>query len=724
MKIQHMGFNQKFLALAFLAAFGSAHADDDELTQLIKPDSTVVSVGAGTVSGDSKDRTVFSQYNGWRKNDASLLLDFNLIRRDEATGFWTRAEGRNIGLDNRELRFSQQKQGDWKYSAEYSELVRHDPRTINTNLLGAGTSTPTVVNLATPGTGSDLNLDLKRKGLTLSAEKWLTSNLLFEASFKNENKDGARLSGIGNYCSNVIGSLINTCAGTTGALLMLPEPINSTTRQFEVRLNYSGDSLTLNGGYYGSFFTNANGSLTPSVSGNWGPFTALEPGPTLGGLLTRPLALPPDNQAHQLYFAGNYAFTPKMRATFKVAYTHATQNEDFGSVGLAGAPAGVGGLGGVMDTTLAQLGFSGRPLAAAPKLSVNANWRYENKKDKTPLAAYSDNGVAPYTPGLATNASRSSEKANGKLEATYQLPDNYRATLGVDYAYVHRNRPVDSATIPAASFTALREETEELGYRAELRRSMSETLNAGISYGQSKRDGDQWLQLVAGYPANAINAPLGTAPMTMMDRQRDKLKLSADWMPTSALSLQFMLEDGTDKYSGPVGKGLHDSGMRSYGVDAVLTLSDAWKLTGYVNRGEQTLHMDHNAGYILALDNVNTSVGVGVVGKPSANFELGADLSYMDDSNRYNQSMATGAAIVDGLPDVTYRVTSLKLFGKYALDKTADIRVDLVHQSAKFNEWTWGNAGVPFAYSDNTTVGMQPNQSVTFLGARYIYKFK
>ena len=156
-----------------------------------------------------------------------------------------------------------------------------------------------------------------------------------------------------------------------------------------------------------------------------------------------------------------------------------------------------------------------------------------------------------------------------------------------------------------------------------------------------------------------------------------------------------------------------------------VSTSENWKLTGYANQASQTLHVDHNIGYMAELENVNTSLGIGVVGKPSSKLELGGELSSMDDSNRYKQSMATGAAIVGGgLPDVTYRVTSLKLFGKYALQKNANIRVDLVHQSVQFNEWSWGYNGTPFAYSDNTSVSMQQNQSVTFLGARYIYKFR
>jgi hypothetical protein len=31
---------------------------------------------------------------------------------------------------------------------------------------------------------------------------------------------------------------------------------------------------------------------------------------------------------------------------------------------------------------------------------------------------------------------------------------------------------------------------------------------------------------------------------------------------------------------------------------------------------------------------------------------------------------------------------------------------------------------VPFVYSDNTTVGLNPNQNVTFVGVRYIYRWQ
>lgn len=727
---QNFAFSQTLLALSLLAAFGPLHAEEDALVQLSKPESSI-SIGLASASGNSQDRTIFGQYNGMRKDSGRLLLDVDVIKRDDATGTWTILQGRNLGLDNRELGATYWKQGDWKVSAEYNEITRRDPRSINTNLQNAGTTTPSVVSLPAPSTGNQLNLDTQRKGATLSAEKWLAPNLLFEASFKSEDKQGARMFGRGIACG-AFAALRNACGAaatpqslltsTNTAFLMLPEPINSTTKQFEAKLNYSGEKFLLSGGYYGSFYSNDNGSLNPALSGNLvnSNGVAYVPDATLRGFLQQPIALPPDNQAHQFYLSGNYALAPTTRATFKVTYTHATQDRDFTAAGLAGAPAGLANLGGEVNNTLAQFGLTARPMA---KLSLLTNLRYEDKQDKTPIALYNLTGT-----NLYTNTQFSSKKLTGKAEASYQLPDNYRATLGVDYQQVKRDRPVNTTVIDGLS--ALREETQEEGYRLELRRSMSETLNAGISYVNSKRDGSNWLSVVpgAGFPTVAdstIYSRNGSFPMTLEDRQRDKVKITADWTPLAALSLQFLLEDGKDTYTAPTEKGLRDTGMKTYGVDAAWKLSDAWKLNGYWSLGKQTLHIDHSTGYLAELENTNTTFGLGVNGKPSALLEVGADLSLMNDNNRYQQAMSNGTALAGGgLPDVKYRQTKLKLFGKYTMEKNADLRVDLVRQRAKLEEWTWGYNGIPFAYSDNTSVSMQPNQNVTYLGAVYIYRMR
>lgn len=720
---QHHGFGKTLMGLTVLTAFGMAQAEEgDELAQYIKPESSV-SIGLGGSSGNSQERALFGQYNGMRHQNGVLLLDIDLFNREETTGKWTTLEGHNLGLSDRDLLFSQEKQGDWRYSAEYSQLSRYYPRTINTGMLGVGTATPTIVALPSQGSGTDLDFKTQRERIGLGIEKWLGPSLQLEANFRTEDKTGERLYGRGLNCS-ATASIV--CSANSGALLLLPEPINSTTRQIEAKLNFSGEKFLLSAGYYGSFYNNTYGSLNPTVSGNlWQPNgavldTSVNPGAQVLGYMQQPMALPPDNQAHQLSLSGNYIFTQKTRATFKYAYTQARQNDNFAGMGLTGGPSGDDDLGGKVDTTLAQFGVTTRP---ADKLSLLANIRYEDRKDKTPINFFSP-------PPGGTNTTSSLTKTNAKVEAGLQLPDNYRATLGVDYEIVNHGIPVSTYT--PGGLTLLREETQETSYRLELRRPLSETFTGAVSYIASRRDGSSWLNAIAGTPpisddtAAALGGGRPVTPSMLMNRERDKVKLMADWSATSRLSLQFILEEGRDRYDVPdtgISRGLQQTGNSFYSVDAVLNISEDWKLTGYWSQGNQATNVNHSL-YLAQLETINTSIGIGLAGKPAKRLEVGADLSYMKDNNRYVQNVSAATTQPYDLPDVLYRLTSYKLFGKYALEKNSDVRVDLVHQRAKLDEWTWGYAGVPFFVSDYTTISMDPEQHVTFVGVSYIYKWQ
>jgi hypothetical protein len=74
------------------------------------------------------------------------------------------------------------------------------------------------------------------------------------------------------------------------------------------------------------------------------------------------------------------------------------------------------------------------------------------------------------------------------------------------------------------------------------------------------------------------------------------------------------------------------------------------------------------------------------------------------------------------LPDINYNTTKLNMFGRYELDKKSSVLVNVVYQKFESDDWQWGYNGVPFVYSDNTTVS-NPNQTLTFLGVSYNYKF-
>lgn len=769
-----IGLSQTVLSLAVLAAFAPAQAQELDATGM------TMSVGVGVATGDEKDRARFGMFNGLRTEKGNAILGFGYLDGDANSGRWFSVEGRNLGLDNAELGFSYRRLGDLKLSGEYSELTRHDPRTINTALVGLGTTTPTVVGLAAPGTGAERNLSLKRKGISFSGEKWFDGRLQMEVSFKNEEKEGARLFGIGYSCTANSAQLAAnpSCASTNAAgtitgnaIFMLPEPVNSTHRQVEVKLNWAGDRLNLTGGYYASIYTNANGNITPTLpatgfvnvlgqSSVGGVGVTLDP--VLRANMQLPIALWPDNQAQQIYLSGNYKVTAGTRINFKYAYTHAKQNEGFLNMGLPGGPRT--SLGGEVNSTKAQIGFSAHPLKP---LHLHGDLKYEDRNDKTPIALYNTErvGTAPaYRDGVFTNGQYSPKKLHGKLEASYKLPQSLLLVGGVEYE--HEDLGKLTETVNVAGLSGIRQKLEETGYRLELKKTMSETFNGSISYKSSERKGDSpWLKLLSlscqgqGGLSNAgtgaieadVNllsvttcatfnngiAGLSTArpifPFLFTDRKRDKLKAMGTWTPNERLALTFFVEDGKDGYTAPVSDhGLRDTGFRMYSADLSYAVSDDWKVNAYASRGDYKTSAGHSTGYDATLKDTADSFGVGFSGRLAGRWMVGGDLTYLDDRLVYKQDPDPNASAnnkaylnaVGGLPDVTYQLLRLKLFGEYRVDKQSSVRLDLVHQRTKFNEWTWSYNGTPFFYNDNTTLSAKENQSVTYFGASYVYRYR
>jgi MtrB/PioB family decaheme-associated outer membrane protein len=717
-----IGGSRKLVFVAVLAAVGSAQAEDQSVATLSNPDVAMFSAGVGWSSGDSADRALFGQYNGLRVNDVNALLDYLYIRRTD-DGLWTTSQGTNLGLDVLDFNFGQEKQGDWKYRLDYDQMVWRDPRTINTPLQGVGSSSPSIVNsLAAPGSGPNYDLTIRRKGLTLGASKWLAPNVSFEASYKYEEKEGSQLSGIGGYCSDTISPVCAGAAGTVSALYLVPLPIKSNTQQFEAKLTLVGESAGATIGYYGSFYDNSNSVLTPQFP--YGAGTLTNTGQMLGplaALLGQPLALPPDNRANQVYLSGYATLPLNTRVSAKVTYTNAVQNQSYPSPLLVGAYPGLSSLNGEVDSTRVYVGLTSRPL---PKLTIDGNVHWDDRVNHTDLGNY----VVGPGGALYTNWPDQSNVGSAKLEAGYQVSEVDRASIGGDYSRINRDRPVSTTYISPYSMAAMRETMNEWGVYAEWRRAMSETLNGAIQYRYSDREGWHWYALdqAAGYPYvsyGSLGTSTGIFPATMLDRIRNAVKVTGDWSPTDALSFNLSAEGGRDSYNRPADGGLHDADFQLYNLDAAYTLTENWKLTGYASWGKQTLNQQQAIGYIAQLEQVNTALGLGVVGMIKAGLQVGGDLSYLEDNNKYNLSMTTGAP-VSNLPDNTYRATLLKLYGTYALDKKSDLRVDLIQQWAQYHDFTWGYNDVPFTYSDNSTVTIQPTQNVTFIGARYIYKFK
>ena len=731
------GLRRSVLALAVCAAFGAVQAQEKK--EAAEEKSSIetqasVEVGAAGVSGSSSDRAFWGEYNGMRDQNAYGLFNLDYSRRDSATGTWLEIIGTNLGLQTRELGLLWKQQGNWNLWANYGELLRVNPYTVNTGVTGIGSASPTATYLSGgAGSGADQDLSTKRRGLGLGGSKWLTPELEFEAKFSSENKSGSQLFGIGNNCPSVVAPGCSFTPGvTTGsAVLFYPQPIDYNHSQVEARLNYAGQALQLTGGYYGSFFSNQNGAMYPGVPGtlNNPVNTPLPLGPGLGAILSNAVALPPDNQYNNFDLAGSYAFASWLRANFKLAYSQGKQNQDFAGAGLAGAPTGIGNLNGEVTGKLAQVRLAANPIA---KLSLVAEYRYSDNEDKTPVADYNVVGATKFT-----NQTVSREVNAGKLEATYRFPWAVQGMAGLGYTSIDRG-----AYTPTASYvgtSALRQTTDETTWWVQVRRSMTETINGSISYSSSKRDGSDWLAPAPGGvglvtvtdPASQLGASAIYMP-TLADRDRDKLRFLFTWMATDSLTVQLSADVGKDKYNAPTQFALQETKFDLYSLDVNYALSEAWNISGYLSTGSQKLNQARPAGYILAFDDSSFNAGIGFTGKPSEKTQVGGTLSYISNVDKYAQTLGADAApgsaqllaATGGLPDITYRRTELRLYGSYTYNDRSKVRLDAAYQWLTYNDWGYAYNGVPFLYSDNTTVYLQPSQNVGYIGVSYIYSWK
>ncbi len=677
------------MALLALSLPALAAESGDEVAELIKPDSTI-SAGFGYLSDDSRR---FGQYTGLDDEGAYGLAEANIAHRFDKTGTWILFEGRNLGLDNRDLQFEVRRQGSWGIFLEYSQIPRLEPFTAITAVTGIGTPNLSVPAVSTPGVPVELKTEREVFGFGFDVA--FADKFDFQLRAQQQEKNGERIFARGT-------------TGGTGLFQFIPEPIDSTTRMLETTFGFTDKKLQLSGGYYGTMYDNHNPALYITETG----------GATgLGGFT--PMALPPGNEAHQLYLAGGYSFTENARSTFKAAYTHATQDETF----ILPSPAtGRTDLGGVVDTTLVQAGFTARPL---PKLSLLANLRHENRDDKTPVVDYFT--VTTGTTFTGENEPRSIKTNAAKLEASYALPWALRTTAGVDYDMKERN-------YSAVRVVSARTETEEMSYRLALRRSISDTITGSLGVIRSLRDGSEYLTTVLVSGATGSNL---IAPIHYADRERDKVQITLNWMPFEPLSVQMVADSARDDYTARTAQNLgpRNGTAENYALDATYVFSETWQLTAWASRNKNKLDQStceaaSSAGvcpntvtdpfWQVTLRNLGNSGGLGLRTKPIAKLELGVDLQHSIYDDEYRQVATTpGATVATYIPDIETRITTIKLTAKYALMKSAGVRFDYAFQRWTSDDWTWTS----WTYSDGTKLIQEPVQTVHFFGVSGYYRW-
>ena len=601
-------------ALATLAFAPAAYALDDADRALMQPTSSV-EVGIGNVSDHSAK---FGEYNGLYDKGAYAIGNFDLKGgAGDASAFRWRITGKDIGLENRNLGAEVGEQGRYRVSYGYDELKRDFADDFKTFYNGYGSTTLTLpanypaaatrlnltgtavqmlsnwANLQSPyataacattggvptaacqGPGYLIpaamrnpgDMATKRTRNDAGLSYFITPEWEFKANVRSEHKDGVKLTGYG--------------VNGPGRGLMLPEPIDSTTDNYEAGIGYVGKGGYMNFGYAGSSYRNAI-NLWTAENPFWGAAAAsgalATASPAMQGNIAR-LTGAPDNQMHQFNMSGGVYFSPKTKLVLAGSYGLSTQNENY-NVNYP-APA-------IIPTTSANAKIINTSFLArlttkpAKDWNINAAFKYDNRDNQTPSNLYAvpgtDNPVvncnAAFTsciPNLArmkVNEPLSRKTQKFSIDADYALNRNSGITLGFERIDLEYYSHAEEAPVGA-------DKSKENTWRLDYRNDLSERWSTRVGYSRSERRIGEYNESTASgnvalpwspVPVMTEVGTVATLPSGVFwpaadpllpgykqfftaNRDRDNFRGAVNFRPTDSLSLDAKLDYNKEKYT-------------------------------------------------------------------------------------------------------------------------------------------------------------------------------
>jgi len=371
--------------------------------------SGTLDVGAGYVSQESAK---FGEYNGLNKKGGFLIGDGDVRSRGENGAYWN-LNASNLGLRSRAFDAEGGQQGKYKFLLNYDALPHFTSDSAQTPFLGIGGASltlpagfPAATTAAMPlaGTLQQVDLGTERKRLGVGGAWTAVRDWEYAVNFRHETKDGTRR--------------------TSGAFFVnsaqLVEPVDYVTDQVDASASYSGSRFQAKLAYYGSTFRNGNDSLT------WqNPFTFL---PAFPGAGAGQLALPPDNQFHQVLASAGYQISDRTRASADIAFGRMTQNDSFLPYGTA-VPGPGGSLNGRVATLDANLKLTS---AVTNKLRLNAVYAHNDRDNQTPQALYAMVSTDMFPGAPRTNLPYSFTLDKLKLSADYRVSASTKTFVGID----------------------------------------------------------------------------------------------------------------------------------------------------------------------------------------------------------------------------------------------------------------------------------------------------
>ncbi|MGQ0429477.1 MAG: MtrB/PioB family decaheme-associated outer membrane protein [Gammaproteobacteria bacterium] len=679
--------------------------DPEKVAELTEIRNTV-EVGIAYVT-DASFR--FGRYTGLEDDGLYGVMNLDYTRRgpydgDDAT--WSALRFYDLGLNSREAEAAFGKQGSFGLRIRYDQIPSYRLDTASTPLAGAGTgqlaapagwvgatSTAGMTQLL-PSLGS-VPIQVERERTGLEFEKQLGRRWTFLTDFRVEERAGLK----------TLGAVIGNSGGNPRAVI-LPEPVDYQTREFEAAARYAGPRAQFQFSYHLSLFENERTTLA------WqNPYTAIAGWIAAAGYPTGfgQMGQPPDNDYHQWSAAAGFDFSERTRLTLEAVLGRMTQDEPFlpYTVNPAAAasitqPLPRDSLEGRIETLLFDVALSSRIDA---RFHWSAGLRVDDRDNETPRDEFvyigGDSTLQDTT--VASSRRRFNEPHSFDERRVY-AQGAYRFGSGGQLSASVERRDTDR------TFTE-REEAEEDRIYVGLSRDFGGWLAAALRWRQSDRKGSTYFgeePFLSGYSpgytstvAGGWENPPGLRKFHLADRDREQLGAQISITPPGdwAFNLEFDRSDDDYRQSE---LGLTASEIETASIDVSWSPSEAWSVYAFYTRDDLFSTQDGVSirGATRVADAVDPArawnarhddqvetAGAGLTFRPDGGrFEFGLDASFMKSES--DVAVTTGSGLTSApLPTITADGYTAGVTAAWKLSKSTTLRARYWFEDYESEDW-------------------------------------
>jgi MtrB/PioB family decaheme-associated outer membrane protein len=592
----------------------------------------------------------------------------------------------NLVQDSRIVDIEAGKQGVYDMYAKYQEIPRYMGNDTVTPYAGVGTDVLTLPAGWSAGPNApmmDADLESERTvsgaGFRFKAFK----NWSADVDFERQERDGTKAFSGGVFFLN---------AGH------FPSPVSYTTDRFDAGIEFNSRMLQLRAEFTSADFENDFQSVT------WDNALALG----FGDEVSR-TALEPDNEYTMYSLAAALRLTDWLRFSGKFSSGEIEQDDPF-------LPYSVNdqfsdrtlpreSLDGKLETEMYNM--SGRVYVKLAKgLDLTASYKSTERDNKTPIDMYEPVVFEMYPRGPRSNRPYSYDREQSNVELRWRPVYNMRVSGGV------RNDEMER------TYQEVRD-TDEDSWFAEVQWAPFAVLDTRVKFDQLERDASESVQ--QGNFDRAEN-PL-MRKYNMANRDRDRVTVELDLMPTDSMSIAFSYYETDDTYTESA-VGLTDAEETATSVDLSYLFKNGTSLYAFftdesIESGMSVADGVNATPWIGSTQDDIQSWGFGLSGQFNDKWSYGFD--YVS-SQSDGEILTHAGDVVAPFPVLKTDFENLRLHVDYQVNERWGLGLEFFNEDYSTSDWTMDGLG-PFDIDGVMTLGGEsPDYDVSVV--RLLAKFR